>query len=127
MRHSPTRWIVAVCLAMVGCAEPTPKPFDKVPKLIADSCAVPEYPPEARPAGQSGDIVLSFVIDSNGNVTNISIEKSSGFPILDNAAATALKTCRYEPAVKEGVAVESGASITYRWTFAGPDPGKLAK
>jgi TonB family protein len=120
-------WIVAVCLAIVACAQPTPEPFDKLPQVIPGSCAVPQYPVEARHAEQSGDVVLRFIIDSHGNVTNTSIEKSSGYPILDNAAATALKTCRYEPAVKAGVAVESGADITYRWTFAGPDPGKLAK
>jgi TonB family protein len=85
---------------------------------------VPEYPAEARGTEQAGDVVLRFSIDSHGDVTNTSIEKSSGFPLLDDAAAKALKTCRYEPAVKAGVAIESQAVITYRWTFAGPKGAK---
>src|SRR5207253_2038173 len=117
-----SRWIVVACFLTFGCAQPKPESVDKPAKLISGSCTQPEYPAEAIRAEQTGDVRLKFFIDSKGIVTNTSIDKSTGFPILDNAAASALGKCHFEPAVKEGIPVESEAKILYVWKLAGPDP-----
>ena len=117
-----SRWIVVASVLTFGCAQPKTETASKPAKLISGSCRRPAYPEEAARAGQTGDVSVKFLVDSKGDVINTSIEKSSGFPILDDAAARALKTCRFEPAVKEGVAVESETSLLYKWRLAGPDP-----
>ena len=42
------------------------------------------------------------VVDENGNVGEVSIKQSSGFREMDQAAMTAIKRWRYQPAIKGG-------------------------
>jgi periplasmic protein TonB len=44
------------------------------------------YPRNARVLGQEGDVEVSFRLNSDGSVEDISIVKSSTFDVLDNAA-----------------------------------------
>jgi len=53
------------------------------------------YPRAARLAGQEGRVVVRFVIDRNGRVLSIVLEKSSGYAILDREAVEMIE--RGEP------------------------------
>ncbi|MCL2924218.1 MAG: energy transducer TonB, partial [Trichodesmium sp. MAG_R04] len=55
------------------------------------NCPKPSYPGEAREKGLEGNPRLRIDIDFDGNVTNVRLEKSSGHPILDEAAINAVK------------------------------------
>lgn len=48
-------------------------------------------------------VQLSFLIGVNGQVGDSCIEKSSGFPRLDQAALQALSRCTFEPGSVNGV------------------------
>ena len=48
-------------------------------------CANP-YPPEEAAAGHGGTVTMTLTITAQGTVKDIAIRKSSGFPVLDNAA-----------------------------------------
>jgi protein TonB len=43
------------------------------------------YPPDARAAGAEGIVTVSFTVGPSGRVTNHSIVRSSGAPVLDRA------------------------------------------
>ncbi len=51
----------------------------------------PRYPRQAELDRQEGTVLISFLTDQAGNVTRASVRKSSGFPLLDSAALTAVK------------------------------------
>jgi bla regulator protein BlaR1 len=59
----------------------------------------PEYPEEARKAGQTGDVWIKALIDKNGEVGEAMVAKSSGFGLLDKAALKAAYGNKYNPAV----------------------------
>jgi protein TonB len=70
----------------------------------------PTYPPLARSARVQGDVVLSAVIDSNGQIQNLVLV--SGHPMLVPAAITAVKQWRYKPFLLNGQPVEVETTIT---------------
>ncbi len=58
----------------------------------------PSYPYEARRAKQTGSGVCVLTIDTaSGNVTDASMARSTGSPILDNAATSAFQRWRFRP------------------------------
>jgi protein TonB len=76
----------------------------------------PRYPESARRARAEGTTLLKFRVLATGNVGEIHIEKSSGRPDLDEAAAEAVKSWLFEPARmgKEPVAVWVTLPIEFR-------------
>lgn len=50
-----------------------------------------QYPMMARRRGWSGQVELSFTIDPDGNVNGLKVLTSSGFPVLDEQAMTAIR------------------------------------
>ena len=49
------------------------------------------YPSSARMSGQEGKVILKAVIRSDGQLADVSIQKSSGYELLDVAAIEAVK------------------------------------
>jgi protein TonB len=70
----------------------------------------PAYPTIARSARVQGDVVLSAVIDVNGQIQNLTLV--SGHPMLVPAAIAAVKTWRYKPYLLNGQPVEVETMIT---------------
>lgn len=58
----------------------------------------PPYPPLSRRLGEQGRVMLDVFILPDGSVGEIKLNRSSGFPRLDNAALQAVKTWKYVPA-----------------------------
>jgi protein TonB len=49
------------------------------------------YPNSARMNGQEGKVILKAVIRSDGQLADVSVQKSSGYHVLDEAAIEAVK------------------------------------
>lgn len=49
------------------------------------------YPSSARMSGQEGKVILKAVIRSDGHLADVSIQRSSGYELLDAAAIEAVK------------------------------------
>lgn len=65
----------------------------------------PPYPDLARKRGQEGTVNVRCQIDANGQVINISIVKSSGFRLLDEAALKTVGKWKFRPGKKDGLSV----------------------
>jgi len=65
------------------------------------------YPAQARRLGQEGIVRVRFNVTSDGTVTDVQVEESSGFQSLDNAAVDAVIASSPVPAVPS----ELGASV----------------
>jgi len=70
----------------------------------------PPYPPLARAARVQGEVVLSAIIDSNGQIQNLQLV--SGHPMLVPAAIAAVKQWRYKPYLLNGQPVEVETTVT---------------
>jgi protein TonB len=70
----------------------------------------PAYPPLARAARVQGEVILSAVIDGNGQIQNLQLV--SGHPMLVPAAIAAVKLWRYKPYLLNGQPVEVETTIT---------------
>jgi len=58
-----------------------------------------QYPPSARKAHIEGVVMLHFVMDAGGHVTEADIQKSSGRPVLDNEALAMIQRAQPLPAL----------------------------
>jgi len=67
-------------------------------KAVAVSAPRPEYPYEARRSKIVGSGVCLMTVDTgSGAVTSAEMAKSTGSPILDNAATAAFRRWRFKP------------------------------
>ena len=58
----------------------------------------PTYPMLSRRAGEEGRVMLRVMVEVSGTPSKVEIEKSSGFPRLDEAALDAVKRWKFVPA-----------------------------
>lgn len=69
-----------------------PAPVTKTPpRSPGKGLSQPEYPPTARRLNQEGTVTLLIYVLEDGRVGDVKVEKSSGFPKLDEAAAAHAK------------------------------------
>lgn len=71
----------------------------------------PIYPERARLLRQEGIVYVYVEIAKDGSVKDLSLGKSSGFPLLDEAAIKAVRKWKFQPAQQGGEAVESKVSV----------------
>jgi TonB family protein len=67
------------------------------------------YPPASRIAGEEGNVIVNFIIQTDGSVRDVKVVRSSGIQRLDEAAVLAASTWRYRPAMQDG------KPVAYRW------------
>lgn len=73
-------------------------------KVLAVNAPRPEYPYEARRQRTTGDGIVTMIVDpATGNVSSVSMSKSTGSPFLDNAALTAFRRWRFKPGTVSSV------------------------
>ncbi|MDF0676113.1 MAG: energy transducer TonB [Nitrospira sp.] len=76
---------------------PAPGPETKVDhRWLAESlwrrvAELKRYPNQARMNGQEGKVVLKAIIRSDGHLADVSVQKSSGHSVLDDAAIETVK------------------------------------
>ncbi len=77
----------------------------------------PDYPPTSRRLGEEGSVIVQVLVDPEGKVSDGKIQKSSGFPRLDEAALKhALRAWRFTPGTEDGkpVSVWHSVKVTFR-------------
>ena len=68
-------------------------------RVLAHINRFKQYPSSARKAHIEGVVMLHFVMDANGHVTLADIQKSSGWPVLDNEALAMIQRAQPLPAL----------------------------
>lgn len=96
--------------------EPPPKDYVPVSQPTFTKQAQHIYPTEAARRHQQGVVVLLLYIGSSGALDKIKIVKSSGWPLLDEAAIREMKLSKFQPAMDGGIPIRSRAqaTVTYR-------------
>lgn len=87
-------------------AAPPAPPKLELPSSDADylNNPKPPYPPLSKRMGEQGKVVIRTLIGADGVATDASIQKSSGFERLDQAALATARKWRYVPGKRAGVA-----------------------
>jgi TonB family protein len=96
-------------------------------KAVAEfsSCAKPEWPKESLRHEEQGAVQLAFLIGTNGTVRDARVERSSGHPLLDQAAQEALARCKFKPAIENGQPTETWTKMQYVWRLEGPSQAQI--
>ncbi len=66
-------------------------------RLAGGRMSSPSYPAEARAKGQTGTVIVEFVVGENGSVISAYAKKPSPWPILNERAVSAVRGWKFKP------------------------------
>jgi protein TonB len=69
--------------------------------------AAPVYPFAAKRRGITGDVVLRFLVDENGQISRISVVSAEPAGVFEDAAIDAVKRWRFKAGIYDGEAVRT--------------------
>ncbi|KFN43813.1 hypothetical protein N789_07660 [Arenimonas oryziterrae DSM 21050 = YC6267] len=97
---------------------PTPPPPAPTPPRAASSGGLvpvstpqPAYPPDALRQGTTGEVVVSFTVNSDGSVSNIDIVSAKPRGVFDRNVQAAVRRWKFQP-------VDQPQNVTRTFTFA---------
>ena len=95
-----------VATATATSTAPPAAPKLELPSSDADylNNPRPPYPPFSKRMGEQGKVVIRTLIGADGVATDATIQQSSGFDRLDQAALATARKWRYVPGKRAGVA-----------------------
>jgi TonB family protein len=88
-----------------------------LPRLLEND--PPTYPPEAVARGWQGTVHLRLDISEGGRVVRAQIVRTSGYPLLDEAARSAVLTWRAQPGLHNGEPVAAAVRLPVRFDLRG--------
>ncbi|XHR27447.1 MAG: TonB family protein [Chthoniobacteraceae bacterium] len=77
----------------------------------------PEYPPQAKRERQQGVSFVKIQVLPNGKPGEITLSRSCGFPLLDEAALKGVRCWTFDPATTAGVPVSSQVEVPVRFSL----------
>ena len=79
----------------------------------------PEYPRASLRNEETGTVLLAVLVGVDGSVSDVKIEKSSGFKGLDNAVKNHLMAggCKHKPGTVDGKPQQSWTKVNYVWSL----------
>jgi len=89
---------------------------DVLPQQLPTN-APPEYPLTARAQRQTGQVMLAVSVNALGRVDQLRVVASSGHPLLDQAALSAVRQWRFKPAEKSGQPVATTVQVPIRFAI----------
>ncbi len=110
--------------AVTHVAAPPPPPVEKheeviIPAVVdpAKGCrGKPAYPDVSQRLGETGTVILQFLIGPDGSVMETKVANSSGHPRLDEAARQGLASlCKFKPGSVDGKAEPTWSTLKYTW------------
>jgi TonB family protein len=78
------------------------------------------YPRQSRQLNETGAVLLRFIVEANGSLSSVEVEKSSGYRRLDQAARKLLETCKFKAGMVNGKLEKSSATIEVVWKLDFP-------
>jgi protein TonB len=100
---------------------PAPAVDPNIPKNVRHlTCegTPPVYPALSRRRGETGTVVIQFIVGLRGNVESATVKKSSGFDRLDDAARAAALASPCTPYMENGQAVRAITERPYNFSLS---------
>jgi protein TonB len=93
-------------------------PGQPIKTVSMPECGEDYYPSQAKRLEQEGAVVVKFCIGPSNKIEGpVEVVTSSGFPLLDEAAAKCLNAGRYKAATQEGKPILSCKNIRVKYTL----------
>ena len=95
-----------------------PAPDQRVrvlPKVVPDSCEVPQYSARARRDEMQGAVKVRFDVSNTGKVVGMLMIKSSGHSLLDATTLASMRTCNFEPGTLDGRPFGMSVVLEHVW------------
>ena len=102
----------------VGLASHAETRLDVWVATLEWECQLPKYPVAALQSGEQGAVTVELRIGADGFVRDTSLVRSSGHALLDEAALSALRDCRFIPRTENGKSVEGRTDLEFVWRHA---------
>lgn len=136
MAVAPTPPAAPANPAPVVAAATVPAPIEVLPGSAPDASGVagaggddgqlaylaapaPPYPRDALRKHQQGTVLLEVLVDAQGRPRAVTLLRSSGYPSLDAVARRhVLRHWRFQPALRDGVAVPARGRVPVRFAIA---------
>jgi len=107
-------------LPLVPLATPEAKHRLTLPALIPGSYVLPEYPEDARSAGVEGKILIDVLVSAIGEPVEVELQRGViDYPSLGESAVEAVGQWTFEPATRDGRAVDLRITIPVMFTLNG--------
>lgn len=90
--------------------QPTAAPARPSGGLVPISTPQPAYPPEARRAGASGEVTVSFTVNTDGSVSDVELVSAKPRGVFDRSVQGAVRRWRFQP-------TDSAQTVTRTFTF----------
>ncbi|HEX3902658.1 MAG TPA: energy transducer TonB [Polyangia bacterium] len=78
----------------------------------------PDYPVPCKRRREEGIVLLNVAVHADGLPAAISLNRSSGYPLLDRAALDAVRRWTFEPGRAAGVPVSSTVVVPVRFSLS---------
>jgi len=88
-----------------------------IPARYAASNRKPAYPLSARRNDEQGTVVLRVLVQVDGSAGKVIIKQSSGYPLLDGSARSAVESWRFQPASRNNVAIAEWYQVAVPFTL----------
>jgi TonB family protein len=87
-----------------------------------------QYPPDAVQSHHEGVVMVAVHVDATGHVSELHLDKTSGFAELDQAALSATQSWLFTPATHNGHPVDQWVTlpVSYKLNVAAPSPAKAS-
>ena len=96
----------------------TPSAEVVMAQIVADIAPVPPYPAQGIARRLAGEVVLRIRVDAGGHPVEVTIERSSGSTLLDEAARKFVKArWHFVPALQDGRAIEAFALLPINYSL----------
>ena len=103
----------------ISTSTTTAAPPDVAPTALAYNLRTAvAYPKESLHLREQGTVLLRVLVDVDGKVIAVEIERSSGSSRLDRAARDAVKAWSFNPARHAGVAQQAWARVPISFTLS---------
>jgi protein TonB len=111
----------------VIAAAPSPAPVPKLEEPITEPNGAaaylnnppPAYPKAAQRLGLQGRVVLRVQVLANGQVGTLEVKQSSGKPVLDEAALSAVKAWIFTPSKRGNTPIDGWTNVPIEFKLAG--------
>lgn len=112
--------VQAPAAAAPVAAAPAPAPVATGPKTITSGIEYlqppqPDYPAVSKRMGEEGRAVVRVLVNEKGRPERAEVQKSTGFPRLDEAARQAVLRAVFKPFMEDGKAVPAYALVPIRF------------
>ncbi|ELW9451570.1 energy transducer TonB [Burkholderia cenocepacia] len=77
----------------------------------------PDYPSMSKRRGETGTAYVHFIIGVTGKIESVQLQKSSGYPRLDEAALEATRASTCPPYIENGQAIRAAHTLPFNFTL----------